>query len=75
MCTLCVCVCVCVCVCGLTGHDSESDGGLGENGPGRCVLGVADVVVSAVALQQVGEVQVPVQADHHSLILLDVNHL
>ena len=66
---------MCVCVCGLTGHDGESDGGLRQNRPGGCVLGVADVVVSAVALQQVGEVQVPVQADHHAVVLLDVNHL
>ncbi len=46
-----MCVCVCVYVCTLTGHDSEVDGGHRENSPGCCVLGVADVVSSAVALQ------------------------
>lgn len=63
-----------VCVCLLTGKDRQGDGGLGQDGPGSKILSVAHIVVSAVALLNVGEVEVPVEADHHSLVLLDVDH-
>lgn len=40
----------CVCLCALTGHDTKADSSLSENGPGCLVLGIAVIVVSAVAL-------------------------
>lgn len=62
------------CVCVLTRLDGEGDSGTRENSPGCCILGVADVVVSAVGLQKIRKVQLPIQADHHSFVLLDVHH-
>lgn len=64
-----------LCVCVLTGHYSEPDSSIRENSPGCWILGVADVVVSGVTLEKIRKVQVPVQADHHSVVLLDVHHL
>lgn len=67
-------MCVCAHSIALTVQHIEGDGGLLQQGPGSQVLGVAHVVVAAVVDHQVGEVKVPVEPDHHPLILTDLVH-
>lgn len=67
-------VCVCAHWIPLTGQHVEGDGGLLQQRPGGQVLGVAHVVVAAVVEHHVGEVKVPIEADHHPLILTDLVH-
>lgn len=61
-------------MCALTGRHTEFNSSRRENSHGRHVLGMADVVVSAVSLQEIGKVQVPIEADRHSVALRNVNH-
>lgn len=47
---------------GLTGGHNEGDWHFGQDGSGKDVLGVADVVITAVRGKHIGKIEAPVLA-------------